>query len=87
MQKNASNLVVKIDFKVHVCVKSYLEKKRNEITCMHASVAFSIPMQFRYGACRGEKGEAVVTWGELHTLLLVATHARGAVASLFSATC
>ena len=28
VQKNASNLVVKIDFKVHVCVKSYLEKGR-----------------------------------------------------------
>ena len=27
-KKNASNLVVKIDFKVHVCVKSYLEKKK-----------------------------------------------------------
>ena len=53
---------------------------------MHASVAFSIPMQFRYGACRGEKGEAVVTWGQLHALLIVATHARGAIASLFSAS-
>jgi len=61
VQKNASNLVVKIDFKVHVCVKSYLEKKRNEVTCMHVPIAFSIPMQFRYDACRGEKGEAVVT--------------------------